>query len=59
MISATNNFKELTAKDYRTYKMYIVDNAGNEETVNKSSLTLPFCSNNLTFGAVSSAQVDL
>ena len=59
MISATNNFKELTAKDYRTYKMYIVDNVGNEETVNKSSLTLPFCSNNLTFGAVSSAQVDL
>lgn len=59
MISANDSFKELTAKDYRTYEMYIVDNAGNKETINNSSLTLPFCSNNLIFGAVSSAQVDL
>lgn len=58
MISATNDFKTLTSKVSRTYQMYIVDTSGNSYLINKASLSLPFCSNNLTFGAVSSAHVN-
>lgn len=58
MISASDDFKALTSKASRTYQMYIVDTSGKRYLVNKASLSFPFCSNNLTFGAVSSAHVN-